>query len=126
MNSLEKGSLGMARAIYEYRKLGYNVAIPLVDAQSYDLVIEKDNKFYSVQCKMTNQKSPHSKEYEAYIVGLRSIKANTNKTIVKHRGIYDILFVLCGNNDVYSIPTSLIKAKSAIVVGRHNFSECKL
>lgn len=32
---------------------GFTVSIPLNDTQWYDMVVEKDNKFYTVQCKAT-------------------------------------------------------------------------
>lgn len=46
----------MALAIAYYGANGYTVNIPMNDTQWYDLVVEKDNKFYSVQCKATASK----------------------------------------------------------------------
>ncbi len=55
--TLRQGGVGLARAIYEYQKTGYTVCIPLIDAQDYDLVIEKDGTFHSVQCRTTSVKA---------------------------------------------------------------------
>lgn len=32
---------------------GYTISLPINDTQWYDLVVEKDGKFYTVQCKAT-------------------------------------------------------------------------
>lgn len=40
-------------AINYFTIKGYTISIPMNDTQWYDLVIEKDNKFYTVQCKAT-------------------------------------------------------------------------
>ncbi len=105
-DTLTIGSLGLARAIYEYQRLGYTVSLPLVDAQEYDLIIEKDGLLYTVQCKATSQKARRRDNscYSRYYLGLRSIKTNTKVTTTKKKGRFDMLFVLCDNNDCYSIP----------------------
>ena len=55
-DTLHKGGVGLTKAMFEYQRLGYNISLPLVDAQGYDLVIEKDGVFKSVQCKATSYK----------------------------------------------------------------------
>ena len=52
----QKGKAGLAMAIAYFGSNGYNVSIPLNDTQEYDLVIEKDGIFQSVQCKATGSK----------------------------------------------------------------------
>lgn len=128
MNTLAKGGVGLARAIYEYQKQGYNVSIPLIDAQDYDLVVEKDGTFFSVQCRHTTIKSKLKNGEEAtgrYEVNLRSIKTNTKQTVIKKRGNYDLLFVLCGNNDCYSIPATELP-RSGTTVGGPKYMKYKL
>ena len=108
-NTLQKGATGLARAIYEYQKMGFTVAVPLIDGQPYDLVIEKNMEFHSVQVRYTSQKAfSRGKELNAYNIGLRSVKTNTKCTTTRKRknGDYDFLFVLCANDDCYSIPES--------------------
>ena len=39
---------GLSIAIAYFGSNGYVVSIPLNDTQDYDLVVEKDNKFYKV------------------------------------------------------------------------------
>ncbi len=120
MNTLGKGGVGLARAIYEYQKRGYNVSVPLIDAQDYDLVVEKNGTFFSVQCRYTtvNSKLKNGEKCEGkYEVNLRTIKTNTKQTIIKKRGQYDLLFVMCGNDDCYSIPATELPKSSTTVGG---------
>lgn len=120
MDTLHLGSLGLSRAIYEYQRLGYNVSIPLIDAQDYDLVVEKDGKFQSVQCRYTSQRkklADGSLSDHRYSVGLRTIKTNTKKTVTKKRGSYDTLFVMCEGGNCYSIPAEELPTSEAVVGG---------
>lgn len=126
--TLAQGALGLSRAIYEYQKSGYTVSIPLVDAQDYDLVIEKDGVFQSVQCKTTSVKcklANNVKSNNQFQVSLRSIKTNTKVTTITKRGKYDLLFVLCSNGDCYSIPTTNLPM-SSINVGGNKYARYKL
>ena len=44
-------------AINYFTIQGYTISLPLNDTQWYDLVVEKDGKFYTVQCKATQSES---------------------------------------------------------------------
>ena len=50
----QKRNAGLGMAIAYFSTNGYTVSIPLNDTQDYDLIIEKDGVFQSVQCKATN------------------------------------------------------------------------
>ena len=125
-NSLHQGAIGLARAIYEYQLRGYRVSIPIVDGQDYDLVIEKDAKFFRVQCKTTSMRARlrnGDKSDHRFSIDLRSIKTNTTCTKTSVASNYDLLFVLCSNGDCYSIP---IPTATSIVVGGDKYAEYKL
>jgi hypothetical protein len=49
----DKGRIGLSLAIAYFGTNGYTVSLPLNDTQWYDLVVEKDNIFETVQCKCT-------------------------------------------------------------------------
>jgi hypothetical protein len=49
----QKGNAGMALAIAYFGTNGYTVSTPLNDTQWYDLIVEKDGIFSTVQCKAT-------------------------------------------------------------------------
>lgn len=53
-NNKDKGRAGMALAIAYFGANGYTVSVPLNDTQWYDLVIEKEGQFQTVQCKFTS------------------------------------------------------------------------
>ena len=47
------GRIGLSMAINYFTCQGYTISLPINDTQWYDLVVEKDGKFYTVQCKAT-------------------------------------------------------------------------
>ena len=52
----DKGKAGLSLAIAYFGTNGYTISLPLNDTQWYDLIIEKDNIFQTVQCKFTASK----------------------------------------------------------------------
>lgn len=56
MNRKEIGRIGLSMAINFFTCQGYTVSLPLNDTQWYDLIIEKDGTFQTVQCKATQTK----------------------------------------------------------------------
>ena len=51
LTNAQVGRIGLSMAINYFTINGYTVSLPLNDTQWYDLIVEKDGKFYSVQCK---------------------------------------------------------------------------
>ena len=56
INRKSIGRIGLSMAINYFTIMGYTVSLPMNDTQWYDLVIEKDGKFETVQCKATQTK----------------------------------------------------------------------
>ena len=52
----DKGRAGLSLAIAYYGTQGYTISLPLNDTQWYDLIVEKDGIFQTVQCKLTTSK----------------------------------------------------------------------
>lgn len=50
------GRKGLICGISYFGMNGYTISIPLNDTQWYDLIVEKDGKFQTVQCKFTDSK----------------------------------------------------------------------
>ena len=48
-----KGNITHASAILYFTKLNYNVLLPTFDHLPYDIVLEQDGVFLTVQCKFT-------------------------------------------------------------------------
>lgn len=53
INRKQIGRIGLSMAVNYFTISGYTVSLPINDTQWYDLVIEKDGKFETVQCKAT-------------------------------------------------------------------------
>ena len=53
MDRKELGRLGLSYAITYFTKQGYTISVPLNDTQWYDLIIECNGVFKTVQCKAT-------------------------------------------------------------------------
>ena len=53
INRKNIGRIGLSMAINYFTCQGYTVSIPMNDTQWYDLIIEKDGIFQTVQCKAT-------------------------------------------------------------------------
>lgn len=49
----QTGRTGLSMAITYFTLQGYTVSLPINDTQWYDLIIEKDDTFFTVQCKAT-------------------------------------------------------------------------
>lgn len=97
--TVSQGSVGLACAIFNYQKMGYNILVPLVDNQDYDLVIEKNQIFYTVQCKTTKYKRNSN-----YVVQLAKVRPNKTQNIIRPMAPCSFLFILCEDGQCYSIP----------------------
>ena len=52
-SNTDKGRAGLSLAIAYFGTNGYTVSLPMNDTQWYDLIVEKDGVFQTVQCKFT-------------------------------------------------------------------------
>lgn len=53
----QRGNAGLSLAIAYFGTNGYTVSLPLNDTQWYDLIVEKDGEFKTIQCKFTSSDS---------------------------------------------------------------------
>ena len=98
----DKGRAGMAMAIAYFGANGYTVNVPLNDTQWYDLVIEKDGIFKTVQCKATGSIDN--------VISLKSCggtNGGTYDNVLNHP--VDYLFCLDGEMHMYVIPVEDMK-----------------
>lgn len=98
----DKGRAGMALAIAYFGSNGYTISIPMNDTQWYDLVIEKDGIFQTVQCKATG-----SKQNEIYLRSCGGTNGGTYDNVLNHA--VDYLFCLDQSGNMYVIPVDDIK-----------------
>lgn len=113
MNSNTKGNIALGQAIAYFTTNLYTISIPLNDCQWYDLIIEKDGIFQTVQVKYTSQEAPSGN----YICNLQTTNPATGKILytITEKPL-DLLFCYCENNDMYLIPVKEIKTKSSITL----------
>jgi len=119
MDNKQKGNLATASAIRHFIASGYTVSIPLTDTAKYDLVVEQNGVFTSVQCKYAG----YEKESNLFCVPLYVSGGNRsagNRRIKYQRKDFDILFVLCANGHEYAIPFEEIAGQTTINVGRQS------
>ena len=98
----DKGRAGIAMAVAYFGANGYTVNIPLNDTQWYDLVIEKDGIFKTVQCKATG-----SVDNTISLRNTGGTKGNTYDNVLNHP--IDYLFCLDGKMNMYVIPVEDMK-----------------
>jgi PD-(D/E)XK endonuclease len=81
-----KGDLATATAIATFTRLGFDVAIPLTESASYDLIVDDGEGLRRVQCKYAGTPD----------VDLRRIHSNSTGYVVKRvaTNSYDWLYVL--------------------------------
>ena len=98
----DKGRAGLSMGIAYFGANGYSVNIPLNDTQWYDFVVEKDGKFYTVQCKATGS--------ENNVISLRSCGGTSGQAydnILDHP--LDFLFCLDKQQNMFVIPVEDIR-----------------
>ena len=98
----DKGRAGMAMAIAYFGANGYTVNVPLNDTQWYDLVIEKDGVFKTVQCKATG-----SADNTISLRSMGGTKGSAYDNVLNHP--VDYLFCLDGEMHMYVIPVTDMK-----------------
>lgn len=95
-------------AINYFTCQGYTVSLPINDTQWYDLVIEKDGIFQTVQCKAT--------QTETGIIDFRSTggtKGEVYDNLLDHSEL-DYLFCVDKNLNMWLIPIKDLTTKKQI------------
>lgn len=102
MTNREIGRIGLSMAINYFTIQGYTVSLPLNDTQWYDMVVEKDNIFQTVQCKATMTQDD--------TINLRSCggtKGTVYDNIINHPEL-DYIFAVNKNLECWLIPVDAI------------------
>jgi hypothetical protein len=116
MTTVEQGRVGLGMAVAHYTKQRAVVSLPLIDNQSYDLVVDDGNKLSRVEVKTTRFKE---KENSCYTVQLRKVRHNKTENKKTHFDAKsaDILFVVTETGDQYVIPASEVDGKASYCLG---------
>lgn len=104
------GRLGLSCAVHYFTVKGYTVSLPLNDTQWYDLIIEKDDEFFTVQCKSTNTANS--------VIDLRSTGGTNGSiydTVFEHPKL-DYLFCTDKELNIWLIPVKDIPNANRITL----------
>ena len=98
MDRKQLGRIGLVKAIEYFTLQGYTVSIPINDTQWYDLIVEKDGVFNTVQCKATKTREN--------IIDFRctgGTKGIQYDHVLNHNNL-DYLFCVGNDLSCYNIP----------------------
>ena len=102
------GRIGLSMAINYFTINGYTVSIPINDTQWYDIVVEKDGLFQTVQCKATS----------GDVIDFRSTggtKGIEYDNLLNHSEL-DYLFCVDGDLNMWLIPIKDITTTKQITL----------
>ena len=113
LTNKQKGNTSLGIAIAYFSSNGYTVSIPLNDTQDYDLIIEKDNVFQTVQVKSSGCKNKAG-NYQVALKSCGGTKGTTYNTLINTN--IDLLFIFLEDHSIYLIPKEIIKNSSTITI----------
>lgn len=110
INNKLTGRIGLTMAINYFTVNGYTVALPINDTQWYDLIIEKDGVFQTVQCKATSS--------ESNVIDFRSSGGTKGKTYDNLLNHFELDLLFCVNKDLkmWLIPINEITTSKQITL----------
>lgn len=94
------GRTGLSMAINYFTLQGYTVCLPINDTQWYDLVIEKDGKLQTVQCKATQTIND-----EISLRNMGGTNGGVYDNLINHSEL-DYLFCVNKDLNMWCIPMS--------------------
>jgi hypothetical protein len=112
-NPRDQGLIGFTDAMAYFGAQGFDICVPLIDNQPYDLVIDDGTRLQRVQVKTTAHRP------KRFVVQLATRGGNQSFHTRKSfdPSLCDILYVLTDDWDRYVIPTSAITARSSLTLG---------
>jgi hypothetical protein len=99
-----KGDIAVSQAIARFTKMGYDVALPLTESASYDLIIDTSKRLKRVQVRYSSVKE----------IALRRVHSNSKGYVVKKTKphAYDWLYIFKNNGEEYLIKRCLANRNS--------------
>lgn len=116
-NPREQGAIGLAQAVAWFTRNGYEVSLPISEAQRYDLVVEDEHgDLKKVEVKTTTHRNVRGR----FVAQIKTCGGNQswNGTVKRFDpDEVDILYVLTDSWDEYVIPTDHVRATTALTLG---------
>ena len=103
----DKGRTGLSLAIGYFGSNGYTISLPLNDTQWYDLIIEENGVFQTVQCKFTD-----SKDREICIQSKGGTSGDVYDSMLDHP--LDLIFCADGDGNMFVIPMDELRKSGNI------------
>lgn len=99
-----KGDIAVSQAISKFTKMGYDVALPLTESASYDLIVDTLKGLKRVQVRYTSVSE----------VSLRRVHSNSKGYVVKKtkNNAYDWLYIFKSSGEEYLIKECLANRNS--------------
>lgn len=101
-----KGDIAVSQAIARFTRMGYDVALPLTESASYDLIVDTGEALKRVQIRYSSVKE----------VALRRIHSNSKGYVVKKTktNAYDWLYIFKNTGEEYLIKKCLVNRNSIV------------
>jgi hypothetical protein len=115
-NPREQGLIGLTDAVGWFGARGWSVSLPLIDSQSYDLIVDDGSELRRVQVKTTTALSRSGSYYVTICTNGGNQSYHTRKPF--DAGSCDLLYVLTDGGSRYLIPSTEITARTALTLGR--------
>lgn len=112
MNASDRGEAIEMKIASDFIKHGYKVYTPIVGRRRYDLIINREGKFYTVQVKTGR---PHFEKDSKYIsFEIATKKSKTNKELIDYHGEIDFFATVNKENlKSYIIPVEKLPHSDA-------------
>ena len=101
-----KGDIAVAQAVARFTMMGYDVALPLTESASYDLIVDTGKELKRIQVRYTSVRE----------VALRRIHSNSKGYVVKKTktNSYDWLYIFKITGEEYLIKECLANRNSIV------------
>jgi PD-(D/E)XK endonuclease len=129
INPRQQGDLGEASAIEWLTAMGATVLTPLGHSPDYDLVADANGRLLRVQVKTSTRVTATPSGGRRWAVALATRGGNRSwNGVVKtlDPGRVDYLFALTGDGRRWFIPSTMLDARSAVMLGGPKYAEYEI
>jgi hypothetical protein len=106
-----KGDIAVSQAIARFTKMGYDIALPLTESASYDLIVDTGKTLKRVQVRYSSLQD----------VDLRRIHSNSKGYVVKklRENTYDWLYILKNTGEEFLIKKCILNRRAIRPKSKH-------
>lgn len=119
--SVHQGNIAELSLMLRAKRAGFNVLTPYSKDSKYDCVLEKNGKFFKVQCKSTSTVQHYKNGSEYYKIICSN--GNTGKKLYKKSEVDYFAFYIMPLDIFYVVPFNLVKTKTVKL--KPNSNDCR-